>query len=154
MAINTVYYFIINALYMFSHDIFNPNLYVYLCQKIHLFQLNVESLFKGSRILSSVQHSAQKNPGLNLRNGVFVALNHGFLPMRVTGCELRVAGYAQRAESEKRRVGEIRAGTGKGGNGIKLNRGKAEGEKGRNGEGMNRNSETARGRSLRTRIQY
>ena len=27
------------------------------------------------------QVSEIKNPGLNLRNGVFVCLNHGFLPL-------------------------------------------------------------------------
>jgi len=36
-------------------DIFDPNLYTYLCQKIYPFQLNVESLIKGSQILWSVQ---------------------------------------------------------------------------------------------------
>jgi len=41
VAINTAYYLIINALHVFSHDIFDLNLYTYLCQKIYPFQLNV-----------------------------------------------------------------------------------------------------------------
>lgn len=34
---------------MFSHDIFDPYSYMYLCQKIHAFQLNVESPFDSSK---------------------------------------------------------------------------------------------------------
>ena len=34
VAIHPIYYFIINPLNVFSHDIFDPILYTYLCQKI------------------------------------------------------------------------------------------------------------------------